>query len=209
MTVKEGFPRLADAKAWCEEQYRLADASQPEIPLPKPGELWGAVGKPETRRFVTVIDNEGDIYYAKQGEYNVTYLSGNWHAWVRESGAVELVGDREALAARVKELEAKDGYVVAAEWRNKAETAEAARMEAKEVASEAIRQRDEFKRIGQQFERDFRATFEQSCANLKRAEIAEASRDRLADRLRKIESLWCHHASHLAQDILAKEGLPS
>jgi hypothetical protein len=33
---------------------------------------------------------------------------------------------------------------------------------------------DEFKRIGQGFERDYRNTFEQSCKNLQRAEAAEA-----------------------------------
>lgn len=38
---------------------------------------------------------------------------------------------------------------------------------------EAEKQRDDFRRFGQQFERDARAHFEQSCANLRRANSAE------------------------------------
>lgn len=49
------------------------------------------------------------------------------------------------------------------------------------------KERDEFKRIGQEFERDGRTTFEQSCVNLKRAESAEATIARLAAVVRAAE----------------------
>lgn len=44
-------------------------------------------------------------------------------------------------------------------------------------AERAERERDDFKRIGQGFERDSRKFFEQSCLNLARAEKAERERD--------------------------------
>lgn len=43
------------------------------------------------------------------------------------------------------------------------------------MAEKAEAERDEFKRLGQQFERDARAHFDQSCTNLSRAEKAEAA----------------------------------
>lgn len=97
------FPTFPAAAAWCEEQDRL-DA-QLEIPLPKPGDVWGHPDKRETRRLVHRISDDG-VWFAGLG-YGVD-RSTDWQSWVRESGAVELVGDREALAARVKELEGDD-----------------------------------------------------------------------------------------------------
>lgn len=158
------FPTFHEAAAWCEEQDRLA--AQPEIQMPKKGDVWGVPAKPETRRFVVdVID--GWVYWLAATLYEIqSYNSVTWQSWVRETGAVDLLADREALAAEVREF--KESWSSLEEAYINKQTELAARV--KEL---------------------------------------EASRDRLADGLRKIESLWCHHASHLVQDILTKEGLSS
>ena len=96
-TDENKFPTLDDAKAWCEEQERIA--SQPEIPLPKPGDVWGHPDKRETRRLVHRISDDG-VWFAGLG-YGVD-RSTDWQSWVRATGAVELVGDREALRERAE-----------------------------------------------------------------------------------------------------------
>ena len=224
----------------------------PKIPLPKPGDVWGVPGKPETRRFVHDT-KPSEVCFSAICSFGFWYTIESWHAWVRETGAVDLLADREALvtevgemtrdrdycctelakadakiyqlAARVKELEQQlatadlgDSVALrsllaaktsAEAWKRECEKAQA-------VAAEAIRERDEMRA-----ERDKCRTHAdelygdnermQGCLTRysRERDEAKASRDRLAGGLRKIESLWCHHASHLAQDILAKEGLPS
>ena len=118
------------------------------VPLPKPGDVWGVPGKPETRRFICGVRDTPPECQHPRVDYvdfggKAWMRATSWRNWVSNSGAVNLVADLDALAARVRELEAKvfdaendrdewmesaevgvqGGYEVAAEWRNKAEAA--------------------------------------------------------------------------------------
>jgi hypothetical protein len=66
----------------------------------------------------------------------------------------------------------------------------------------------EFKRLGQQFERDSRSYFEQSCKNLERAEKAERERDEYKTRLATASLLLRSTPSEQAEILRALEPKP-
>lgn len=91
------FDRLADAKAWCESQER---ATQPPEPLPAVWSVWGVPGKPETRRFVHEV-RRTEVNLSNKMVWGTWHTLESWHAWVRETGAVDLIADRAALVAEL------------------------------------------------------------------------------------------------------------
>jgi hypothetical protein len=62
--------------------------------------------------------------------------------------------------------------------------------ESHEKLAEAEARAEDFKRIGQGFERDMRKHFQQSCANLQRAEKAQADAARWEGAARKIAEMY-------------------
>lgn len=96
------FPSVREAKAWCESQEQATQTSEQ---LPKVGSVWGVLGQNDALVLVDgVVD--GRVEYDVFGnETTSSKLVSDWHAWVSETGAVDLIADREALVQRAEAAE--------------------------------------------------------------------------------------------------------
>jgi len=147
--VSDGHHTLVDAQDWCESQE---SAAAPALPLPEVGSVWVVPYKPETRRFVVQCLSTGDdfgISYAIGGGLGNVVSFSDWHSWVRETRAIDLLADREALVRRAETAEhqrnlwEQDSRSKAKEvdaWKRRTEVAEA---RGNEMLAKAAQLRDE------------------------------------------------------------------
>jgi len=88
-----GFASLDGAKKCCQVRE---DAAAPVAQLPPVGSVWGVPGKSETQRRVDLVDDNVALVDFSTFHPDKSIGSAEWHAWIRESGAVLIDGNQTA-----------------------------------------------------------------------------------------------------------------
>lgn len=125
------FTSLAEAKAWCQAQE---DAAAPALPLPKSESIWGPIGQGSEWVFVDRVAYGVVEYLVFGNDSPSSKPIADWHAWVRETGAVDLIAERAELVRRMEaaehqrnlwEQDSRSKAKEADDWKRRTEVAEA------------------------------------------------------------------------------------